>query len=121
MRAEIASRYNGEAFRAINPSERRRVAEHETAALVLQLRREALASMDAIAQHQIGPALAAVAASKLLYSSSAMSLLRLTVDSDRRHGSPRTWPAPGRPSSGMPRSARSSPQTRSRPRRWLRW
>ena len=84
MRAEIAGRHNGEAFRAISPAERRRVAEHETAACVTALRQEALASMDAIAQHQIGPALAAVAASKPLYSSSAMSLLRLTADSDRR-------------------------------------
>ena len=40
--------------------------------------------MDAIAQHQIGPALTALAASKPLYSSPAMSLLRLTLDSDRR-------------------------------------
>ena len=84
IRAEIASRYNGEAFRAISPSERRRVAEQETAARVTAVRKEALASMDAIAQHQIGPALAAVAASKPLYSSPAMSLLRLTAGSDRR-------------------------------------
>ena len=84
MRAEIASRYNGEAFQAISPAERRRVAEHETAARVTATRQESLASMDAIAQHQIGPALAAVAASKPLYSSPAMSLLRMTVDSDRR-------------------------------------
>jgi hypothetical protein len=84
IRAEIASRYNGEAFRAISPAERRRVAEHETAARVTAARKEVLTSMDAIAQHQIGPALAALAASKPLYASPAMSLLRLTVDSDRR-------------------------------------
>jgi len=84
IRAEIASRYNGEAFQAISPAERRRVAEHETAARVTAVRQEALASMDAIAQHQIGPALAAVAGSKPLYSSPATSLLRLTADSDRR-------------------------------------
>ncbi len=40
--------------------------------------------MDAIAKHQIGPAVAALAASKPLYTSPAMSLLRLTVDSERR-------------------------------------
>ena len=40
--------------------------------------------MDAIAQHQIGPAIAALATSRPLYSSSAMSLLRMTIDRDRR-------------------------------------
>jgi hypothetical protein len=51
---------------------------------VVAARKEALASMDAIAQHQIGPAMAALAVSKPFYNSPAMSLLRLTVDSDRR-------------------------------------
>ena len=44
MRAEIASRYNGEAFHAISPAARRRVAEHKTAVRVTALRQEALAS-----------------------------------------------------------------------------
>lgn len=84
IRAEVASRYDGEAFRQISSAERRRVAEHETVSRVTEARKAAMATMDAIARHQIGPLVAAVGASKKFYNSPADTLLRTTLGSERR-------------------------------------
>jgi len=59
IRAEVASRFNSEMFRIINPAERRRVAEQETASRVLDVRKNALTAVNAIGQEQIGPIMAA--------------------------------------------------------------
>lgn len=84
LRAEIASRYAGEAFRAISPQERRRVAEQETASRVTKLRLDAVATMDAIAREQLGPLMEAMNNSKVFYRSAADTMLRMTLDRERR-------------------------------------
>jgi hypothetical protein len=84
IRAEVASRYDSAAFRAISPTERRRVAEVETAGRVTETRLNAVAAMDAIAKEQLGPLIGAMNRSKPFYRSSADTVLRMTVDSERR-------------------------------------
>jgi hypothetical protein len=84
IRTEVASRFDSEIFRSINPAERRRVAEQETAGRILEIRKNALAAVDAIGKKQIGPIMAAMIASKGFYKSPASSLSRMTLDSERR-------------------------------------
>jgi hypothetical protein len=84
IRAEVGARFNSEIFRSINPAERRRVAEQETAGRILEVRKNALAAVDAIGKKQIGPIMAAMIASKGFYKSPASTLSRMTLDSERR-------------------------------------
>lgn len=84
IRAEVASRNEGEAFQAISRQERRRVRVHETASRVTNARLAALATMGTIGREQLGPIIAAMTTSKRFYRSPADTMLRMTLDSERR-------------------------------------